>query len=126
MRRLSLEGLGMIRVRYAGTEFNGIVKAVEQLQVSEVVGSEAAVVEWILDSIRRIKAITAFGDIDLTDDRVWAWATREPAAIVLNPAPGARKAIRSLALQWVPPKPLYVAARRTFGSTPKKVRSSAK
>lgn len=97
MRRLSLEGLGMIRVRYAGTEFNGIVKAVEQLQVSEVVGSEAAVVEWILDSIRRVKAITAFGDIDLTDDRVWAaWATREPAAIVLNPAPGAKKAIRSL------------------------------
>ena len=97
MRRWSLEGLGMVRIRYADPQFNGIVKVLKQLEISEFGGSEGAFAEWVLDSIRQRRAVNAFGDIDLTDDRVWAaWATREIPGIVLNPAPGSRRALMSL------------------------------
>lgn len=92
MRRVSLEGLGMIRVEYAGQAFKRIVDALAQQQVPELRGDESAFAALILDSIRRRKAITAVGDIDLTDDRVWGrWATRGEPGVVLEAPPGASK-----------------------------------
>lgn len=98
MRRVSLEGLGMIRVEYTGPAFNRVVEALAKQAIPELQGCEAALAGLILDSIRRQRAISAIGDIDLTDDRVWgAWATRGEPGMVLEAPPGAaKKALKSL------------------------------
>lgn len=89
MQRVSLEGLGLVRVDYAAQPFGRIVSSLVEVGVARLAGAEQALARFILDTMRRNRAVSPLGTMDLHDDRVWGeWAERGEPGYVLETPPG--------------------------------------
>ena len=87
MKRVSLEGLGMVRPIYDARLMRGVSSAIADLGYDVLAGSEEELTSLFLDWIRRNRAISAVDGIDLQDDRVWGpWASRKPPTYAIGPS----------------------------------------
>jgi hypothetical protein len=89
MQRVSLEGLDLVRVDYAAEPFDRIVSSLAEVGVTRLAGAEEALARFILDTMRRNRAVSQLGKMDLHDDRVWGeWAERGEPGYMLETPPG--------------------------------------
>lgn len=72
LRRLSLEGLGLVQVGYARRAFAPVVDAVRAAAPPALAPYAEAFVRFVLDTMRRDRCIDNLDDaLDLDDDAVW-------------------------------------------------------
>jgi hypothetical protein len=110
LRRVSMEGLGVVRILYDRTILGRLVEAMKCPPFPALEGCEEALANWLLDSIRRQKAITNYLGIDRSDDRIWGqWGSRGNPGFVLNPAPKRPSQIKAFI-----PNPKYTNLRTWF------------
>jgi len=110
MRRVSMEGLGVVRVHYDQGTMSRLVEAMKKPTVPALEGCEEPLANWLLDSIRRQKAIKRYKGIDLSNDHVWGqWASRGNPGFLLQAEPNKPPHIRSFL-----PAPNYTNLRTWF------------
>ena len=106
-RRNSLEALGLVRVSWDPGRLRRLLRVVAPLVPEGQRGQTEALVRFLLETMRREKAITNLWDVDLTSDFIWGRVYANHRSFTLHPGGGATHA-------WLTPEGSRRHNRRTY------------
>ncbi|MCB9481000.1 MAG: DEAD/DEAH box helicase [Desulfobacteraceae bacterium] len=70
-RRNSLESLGLVKVVYKKDAMSELLKDVDEIIPEKFKGQTEELINIILETIRRTKAVSKIGKVDMTDPSIW-------------------------------------------------------
>ncbi|MGM0608261.1 MAG: DEAD/DEAH box helicase [Candidatus Muiribacteriota bacterium] len=111
-RRNSLESLGLVRVSYKKREYKKLIKEVEEIIPNRFKDQAESITNIMLESIRRVKAISPIDKVDMTDPTIWGENFKSKKSFELMNSGGKKKS--SNLYYWVPQDDKNHHNRRTW------------
>ncbi len=107
-RRNSLEALGMVKITYEKQKLQRLIRKTKEILPEELQEQAEAICHLFLENIRREKAITPLGDVDMRDPAIWGRAYSNHRAYELY------KTNPQISNAWIPPEGSQRHNRRTW------------
>ena len=97
-RRNSLEALGLVRVEYDSRKYKKLMSLVTEYVPSKQRAEIDALCHYLLENIRREKAIGNLYDLDMSDEFIWGRIFARPSAFQMH------KTDPNVRFAWIPPE----------------------